>query len=252
MALEAEVKERGKPTDIVAKAPDGAVFVFDDLELWWERSERGMAVIEEIVGLLDRHGQRCLFVANLNAHAWRVLEHFVRLSESALAVVECEPLPAETLKSIISLRHGSTGIDFDLVGTPEEELAPWQQARLFTRYFDYSGGLVAVALRAWLAHIDKVEGNTLRMHWPRRPRAEAIEGLRIDLSALLVQMIVHKQVTMRRLQRITGIPTEDLEADIGALTRMGLVRRDARNVMHVDRFVAHLVADSLRNQGMLA
>lgn len=252
LALESEVKERGKPADIVAKAPDGAVFVFDDLEMWWERSERGMAVIEQIVGLLDTHGQRCLFVANLNAHAWRVLEHFVRLSESALAVVECEPLPAETLKSIISLRHGSTGIDFDLDGTPEEELAPWQQARLFTRYFDYSGGLVAVALRAWLAHIDKVDGNTLAMRWPRRPRAEAIEHLRIDLSALLVQMIVHKQVTVRRLQRITGIPADTLDAEIGALTRMGLVRRDTRNVMHVDRFVAHLVADSLRNKGMLA
>ena len=252
LALEAEVKERGKPADIVAKAPDGAVFVFDDLEMWWERSPEGMAVIQEFVGLLQAHGGRCLFVANLGIHAWRVLQHFVRLSESALAVVECEPLPAETLKSIIALRHGSTGIDFDLAGTSEEELAPWQQARLFTRYFDYSGGLVAVALRAWLAHIDKVDGNTLMMRWPKRPRAEAIEKLRVELCALLVQLVVHKQVTLRRLQRISGLPKDALEEDIGALTRMGLVRRDARDVMHVDRFVAHLVTDGLRNQGMLA
>lgn len=252
LALEGELEERGTPSELIAKAPDGAVFVFDDLELWWERSPNGMAVLEVFAGFIEAHGQRCLFIANLNTHAWRVLEHFMRLSESALAVVECEPLPAETLKSIISLRHGSTGIDFDLAGTPEEELAPWQQARLFTRYFDYSGGLVAVALRAWLAHIDKVDGNTLMMRWPRRPRTEAIEQLRVELSALLVQLVVHKQVTMRRLQRITGLPTAELEADIGALTRMGLVRRDARHVMHVDRFVAHLVTDTLREQGMLA
>ena len=43
-----------------------------------------------------------------------------------------------------------------------------------------------------------------------------------------------------------------LEADLGALTRMSLVRRDERDVLHVDRFVAHLVTDRLRAQGMLA
>ncbi len=252
LALEGEVNERGKPSEIVAKAPDGAVFVFDDLEMWWERSAQGMAVMEEFLAMLEEHGGRCLFIANLNVHAWRVLGRFVRLSESALAVVECEPMPAETLKSIIALRHGSTGISFDLAGTAEEELAPWRQARLFTRYFDYSGGLVAVALRAWLAHIDKVDGNTLLMRWPKRPRADVVEGLRIELSALLVQLVVHKQVTMRRLQRITALSSETLEADIGALTRMGIVRRDSRDIMHVDRFVAHVVTDGLRNQGMLA
>jgi hypothetical protein len=252
LALEAEVKERGKPDEIVAMAPDGAVFVFDDLEMWWERSSQGMAVLEQFIALLDTHGKRCLFVANLNVHAWRMMGRFARLSESALAVVECESLPAETLKSIISLRHGSTGISFVLEGTAEDDLAPWRQARLFTRYFDFSGGLVAVALRAWLAHIDKVDANTLIMRWPKRPRAEMLGQLRVELSAILVQLVVHKQVTLRRLQRITGLPPEELESDIGALTRMGLVRRDSRDVMHVDRFVAHLVTDGLREEGMLA
>jgi len=251
LALEAEVKDRGKPDELLSKVPDGSVFVFDDLELWWERSPRGMVLLEEFIRLLGKHGDRCLFVANLNLHAWRFMSSFTRLSESALAVVECDPLPAETLKSIISLRHGSTGIDFELAGTPEEELAPWRQARLFTRYFDFSGGLVAVALRAWLSHIDKVDGNTLIMRWPTRPRAEMIEQLRVELSALLVQLVVHKQVTMRRLQRIASVAADDLEADISALDRMGLIRRDARDVVHVDRFVAHLVTDSLRSQGML-
>ncbi len=251
VALEAEVKERGEIDQIIAKVPDGSVFVFDDLEMWWERSAEGQAVIEAFVDLLRKHGSRCLFVANLNVHAWRILSRFVRLSESALAVVECDPLPAESLKSIIALRHGSTGISFELSGTPEEELAPWQQARLFTRYFDYSGGLVAVALRAWLSHIDKVDASTLTMRWPKRPESDAVELLRVELNAILVQLVVHKQVTMRRLQRITAVPIKELETDVAALVRMGLVRRDAREVVHVDRFVAHFVTDGLRNGGML-
>ncbi|MCA9649690.1 MAG: amino acid permease [Myxococcales bacterium] len=252
LAFEGELDERGELDALEAKIPDGAVVVLDDLELWWERSEAGMVIIDRFLAMLARHGRRCLFVANLNVHAWRVLGRVARLEEHALAVIECEPLPAEALKSIISLRHGSTGVKLEVDGTPEDELAPWRQARLFTRYFDFSGGLVAVALRAWLANIEKVDGTTLQMRWPRRPRTEALARLRVELRVLLVQLVVHKQVTVKRLQRLSGLPEAELEADLGALTRMSLVRRDERDVLHVDRFVAHLVTDRLRAQGMLA
>ena len=117
---------------------------------------------------------------------------------------------------------------------------------------DVHAGLVAVALRAWLANIEKVDGTTLQMRWPRRPRTEALARLRVELRVLLVQLVVHKQVTVKRLQRLSGLPEAELEADLGALTRMSLVRRDERDVLHVDRFVAHLVTDRLRAQGMLA
>lgn len=252
LALQSERKEHGSIEELMRGVPDGAVVVLDDLEMWWERAEGGLVVVERIMALAREHGRRCLFVANLNVHAWRVLRSFVRLSEHALAVIECEPLSAEALKSIISLRHGSTGMELELAGTAEAELAPWRQARLFTRYFDFSGGLVAVALRAWLLHIEKVEGNTLRMRWPRRPRAEVLKAMRVELQALLVQLVVHKQVGLSRLQRLSGLSPVRLEEDLGALVRMGLVRRDARDVLHVDRFVAHLVTDCLRAQGMLA
>ncbi len=252
LAVQGEVEQRGELQTLLRKVPDNAVLMFDDLEMWWERSADGMAVIDCFGQLLEAHGERLLFVANLNIHAWRVMSQMIRLSEHALVVIECEPLPAETLKSIISLRHGSTGVKFELSGVGEDDLAPWRQARLFTRYFDFSGGLVAVALRAWLAHIDKVDGDTLHIRWPRRPRADALSQLRVELRVLLVQLVVHKQVTLRRLQRLSAVAPEQLAADIGALVRMGLVRRDERDVLHVDRFVAHLVTERLRAQGMLA
>jgi hypothetical protein len=251
-AMEQALNTRGDIDSLLAKAPDGAVFVFDDLELWWERSEDGNALLELFAELVRKHGNRLLFIANLNIHAWRFVQNFVRLSEIALTVVECDPLPAEDLKSIISLRHGSTGLEFTLAGTDETDLAPWRQARLFTKYFDFSGGLIAVALRAWLAHIDKVDGNNLVMRWPDHPRTGVLSELRIELQMLLLQLVLHKQVTMRRLARIVERTPEALEGDLGPLVRMGLVRRDNQNVMHVDRFVAHFVTSRLRTQGMLA
>lgn len=252
LALQGELSERGSIEDLFAALPDGAVVFLDDLEMWWERSENGAAVLRRLISALRTHGDRCLFIANLNVHAWRVINLSERLEEHALAVIEAEPMPAESLKSIISLRHGSTGATYQLEGEPEDEIAPWRLARLFTRYFDVSGGLVSVALRAWLAHIDKIDDNTLHVRWPKRPKTDALGQLRIDLRAVLVQLVVHKQVTLRRLRRLTALDPAKLEADLSVLVRMGLVHRDKRNVLHVDRFVAHLVTARLRTSGMLA
>jgi hypothetical protein len=193
-----------------------------------------------------------LFVANLNVHAWRFIQHFVRLSEVALAVVECEPLPAQTLEAIISARHASTGLRFTLAGIDETSLAQWRLARLFTRYFDWSGGLVAVALRAWLANIEKVDGNVISMKWPVMPRTTVLSELRVELRMILLQMVLHKQVTVTRLARILGRPADVLERDLAPLVSMGLVHRDAHTVMHVERFVAHFVTSRLQAGGMLA
>ena len=79
-----------------------------------------------------------------------------------------------------------------------------------------------------------------------------LDGLRIEMSALLLQLVLHKQVTLRRLCRITGQAEDALEADLGPLVRMGLVRRDSRDILHVDRYAAHWVTDRLRAQGMVA
>src|SRR5690606_20610800 len=129
---------------------------------------------------------------------------------------------------------------------------PWRQARLFSRYFDFSGGLVAVTLRAWLSNIEKIDGSTLLIRPPALPEVTALGQLRVELQALLVQLVVHKQVNRRRLGRITRLPEDVLEGELGALTRMGIVRRDAKNVIHVDRFVAHFVTAGLRQGGLLA
>ena len=74
----------------------------------------------------------------------------------------------------------------------------------------------------------------------------------VPIRAMNRQRVVHKQVTVRRLLRFTGLPKATLEEDLGALVRMGLVHRDQRDVLHIDRFVAHLVTERLRTQGMLA
>jgi hypothetical protein len=248
--FENEVKVRGKWNRVLGSIPDGSVVMLDDFELWWERHAGGLAVIEQVLELLEQYGGRILFLINLNRHAYRFLNRFVRLGERALTRVECEPVSAEDLKSIITVRHASTGFRYRLGRTEEEDLAPWRQARLFTRYFDYSGGMVGPALRGWLASIERIDGQTLVMRPPSELDGSVVDDLRVELLALLVQLVIHKQVTMERLARLTGLGARVAD-DIDRLVRMGLVRRDDKQVMHCDRYVSHIISDRLRGMGLL-
>ena len=66
VALESEFGAQGSANSLFSILPEGSVVVFHDLELWWERSEDGHAVLEEIVRLIESHGSRCFFILGIN------------------------------------------------------------------------------------------------------------------------------------------------------------------------------------------
>jgi amino acid transporter len=237
--------------DIFSAVPTGSVIMIHDLELWWERSLGGARVLEQLIEAVERWGDRLMFILELNVHAYRFISRTLAISDQALAVVECQPFDAEQLKDIIEVRHRSTGLSFVIDEREEDELPAWNRARLFTRYFDYTGGYVGVALQSWITHIDRVEGERLQMRAPKTPDHEQLDGLRIEWVAVLLQFVLHKRLTRPRLSRITGLDELLLERNLDALTRMGLLVEDKQGVIEINRYVQHLVVASLRERGYL-
>ena len=124
-------------------------------------------------------------------------------------------------------------------------------ARLFTRYFDYTGGYVGVALQSWITHIDRVEGETLLMRAPKSPNLELFDELRLGFVALLLQFVLHKRLTRARLARITSLEPAELEHDLDALLRMGVLGEDKQGVIEINRYVQHMLVSSFRDRGYL-
>ena len=60
-----------------------------------------------------------------------------------------------------------------------------------------------------------------------------------------------KWVTMERLERLTGISTDELRHSLDTLVRMGLVRRMKQDVVEINRFVQHLLVSHLTERGLL-
>jgi len=251
-ALRAATGQRGAPIDVLASIPDKSVVVVEDLELWWDRTEDGLAVVDCLLECVAAHGDRVLFVIEVGSLPFDVIDRMRPLSDHALAVVECGPLPAESLKEIVMLRHGSTGVRFSLEGRPEANLGEWRIAQLFSQYFGATRGLVGTVLASWIANVEDVDEGTIQICAPKRAGWEVLDGLRPEWVAILVQLLLHKRLTRSRLQRISGMDAEELDGPLDVLTRMGLVIQSRHGVLRLDRFTRHAVIERLRARRVIA
>jgi amino acid transporter len=241
----------GSTNEVLRRLPERTVVHLRSLERWWERRTGGFEVLEHITDLIDRHGQRCFFVMDMNVHAYRFASQYSPIADSVLSVVETGPMSAADLESIITLRHQSTGLYYTMDSKHEDDLAEWKTARLFEKHFEASGGRVGAALQSWINSVRRVRNDELRMAWPRVASTEPLHTLSTDTCTLLVQLTLHQCADRQRLQRVTGLPEIELKRQLSALRRMGLLQTRHDGAYETNRYVDHLITAHLRDQGML-
>ncbi len=238
--------------ELLEGLPRQAVVVLDDLELWWDRRPEGLAVIDELLTWIARHGREVLFLISINRHAFRLLCQLRPLAEQALSVIECGPMPARELGILLTLRHGSTGMKLELQGKQEDQLSSLQLARLFSRHFSYANGSVGCALRSWITHVEKVRDGVLSVRVPETPKPDALRDLPDAWHALLLQLSLHRRLSLARLRDITRLPEAELERDMEALVRTGLVTRSRQGLFEIDPFVHTYLLSHLEQQELLS
>jgi len=250
-ALQVDLKRRGSIEDLVGSLDPGSVVVMVDAQLWWERSAEGTAVLERISDLVERFGDRVLFVIEMASPTLRFLQQYSAFGLGSLDTIECGPVDARTLKEIVLQRHASTGLRFSLDGRRDDELSDLAVAQLFTRHFDHTGGNIAAALQSWLAHIEHVEAEQLAIVSPGPFDDDALDVLDGELVAILLQLVLHKGMSVEGLERVSGQPRADLQRHLASLRRAGLVQLERRNVVRLQPRTQHLVLRSALRRGLL-
>ncbi len=226
----------GNLSQVFSALPRDSVVILDDLELWWERSDRGFAVIDAIVELINDFGDKCFFVANANLHSFQLINRIRKIENHFLVVIECQPFDAEALKDAVMLRHRSTGLKIELNGLAEDELSELRLARLFNAYFDYSAGNVGAALQSWITHIENFSQGRLALRLPEPPDAAPLENLESSWMALLAQLLLHKRLTPSRLARVMD-SGQEWQAPLAALKRAGLVLEGNNGTLEIDPYL---------------
>ena len=143
-------------------------------------------------------------------------------------------------------RHSSTGLGLQLAG--RESLGSLTRARLFDAHFDYARGNVGYALRSWVTHIDACSEHRLTIRMPAPLDWDAIDDLRPEHVALLIELVLHKAATAEKLQRLTDRPARSVADGIADLASIGLVVQNRRKIVQLNPFVYVPVIDWLERR----
>lgn len=242
-AIETSLARRGTPRALFSRLPERSVIVFDDLDLWWERRRDGLEALDAIFELIEEYGDRVGFVLGASAAATRVIGGLRPLPRIVSRQLECHPLPAKLLEKVIMARHGSTGIGLELAR--HESFGTWTRARLFDAHFAYANGNVGYVLRSWITHIDKFADDKLTIRMPRPLDWDAIDDLRSEHIALLIELVLHKAASAAKLERLTGRSAEAIADGLADLTAIGLVVQNRRRIAQLNPYVHVPVLDWL-------
>lgn len=232
-ALKVATQETGTVHQILNKVPDGSVLVINDIELFWENTEKGHEIINLLRQLMDDYSDKVFFVINCNPHAYKVLNDSVQFGAQFLEIINFSPFDATELKDLILRRHMSSGLNLGYV-KQEKALSDVQLAQLFNYYFDYSEGNPGTALSGWFNHVCKVTNERLVLEKPVYPDVASLKEINDVWKSILVQFVLHKRLTVKRLTKVTDLETSDAKSHVLALKRAGVLIEKSSGVLHID------------------
>ncbi len=249
-SLSKALQKRGTAQQMLSRLPEKSVLIINDLELFWERSDQGMEVIELIGDLIDQFGDKILFVANLNAYAYRLINEAAKLEDHFIEIINMMPFDAEELSELVLKRHKSSGLKVNGI-EKEEQLSELQIAALFHSYFKYSHGSPGVTLNGWLSNIEKANKEYISVKKPIYPSLEVFDKLDDDWTMLIIQFILHKRLSASKIVRITGWSSAQTEEKILALRRAGLIVEKTGGIYNLDPVMYPFILDAFKEREVL-
>lgn len=240
----------GDTSQILSQLPEGSVVIVNDLELFWEKGEHGLAVVQHLEQLIDDYGQKVLFVINMNPHAYKLVNQSTGFGDRFIEIINFVPFDAEELKDLVMKRHRSSGLSirYEAGG---DHLSELQLAQLFNGYFNYSEGSPGTALNCWLTNIRKATGKDLIIQKPVNPSLAVFKELTEEWSVALTQFVLHKRLSAEKLGRITGWEVPQAERMIRAMLRSGVILEKASGIHHIDPYVQPFLVKALRENEVL-
>jgi len=251
-------RELGKATgipreksEIYNTLPFGSVIVIHDMELWWERSPKGLDMIKEIIRDVDHYSHAYLFVINMNIFAYELVNNILDLQDHLIGVIQCQPFDSENLKTLIMKRHESSGLSFVLENRAEESMSQLKMAKLFSRYFDFTKGNPGVTLNTWLSNIVQYKNEQLFIKYPHSPDTEMLESIDDEAVVMLQQIALHKRMNISKLERVFSREESEINETLRPLRLNGLVGEKSEGVYVINPFVEPLVVKMLKQKELL-
>ena len=200
--LEKQIRSFSQSDNIFKDAPKGTVFLFDDLELWWDRSRPDGKLIRFIINIVNKYKSRYSFILNCNSYAFNIMERQGLLEFLTASRIHLSHFNQPALEALLLERHESGGLRLNIVGGDHDQISRKNKQKLMSRFLQSSRGIVGIALHQWISNICGYENELVEIDFPKEhsfPQQEDKEWL-----IILSQFLIHKHLDAARLQTLFG------------------------------------------------
>lgn len=237
----------GDATSIFNKLPKDAFIIIDNLELWWERNEKGNAVIEYISNLISNFGSKFIFLLTVNSESYSTINQIVNIDQYFVNTIELKPFNSALLQKIIMFRHSSSGFDLKILDKPDHNVNNSDLAKLFSKHFSISEGNIGTALLSWISNIVEVKDKVITVKMPKVPDFSIFEDFSPEIELYLTQFILHKRLDSDKLQRVTLDSKIEVVEKIAYLKRAGIIFEIAGGIYELDKYLYIHIKNKLFN-----
>jgi hypothetical protein len=211
----------GQGKSVLKSSELGTIFLFEDIELWWNRSETKSMTIRHIVDLVNNVNFKGRIILTCNPFAFKLMERQGLLSDLTLPRITMLPMSKASLKNILLEKHTAGGLILKVNGRTEDEYSNKKLLKILDRCHENSSGLIGVALHQWINSIDNIHDEIISISFPSMPPFPQIEEK--EWLILIGQFIIHKHLDANRVQKLF----------------------DFRDKKKADRMIRQLVADGV-------
>jgi amino acid transporter/phosphate uptake regulator len=238
----------GDAENIFHNLPKKSIFLFEDIELWWERRVGAEDVINEIKKLINKYGNDYLFLITSNSASYKVLNQTIGLSDVFIGKIEMQEFDSEEIKEMIMYRHQTSALPFTLNGKAEKQFKEWHFASLFNQYYRFTKGNPGFALNTWVNNIENFEDETLQIRRPLSRHWKEFKYFNSQTQLILIAFILHSSMTKSKLARILKIKEEEANSHLVRLKRSGILKEVEKGVFKVSKMIYHLIYKNLSDQ----
>ncbi len=221
---------------ILKQVKKKSTIYFEDLELWWTRSESGTRYLQEIINLMRQFGGTHLFVLDCNIFFYEHIRQYLAIDERLLATIITSSLPISEIKNVIMNRHKSGGMKFIWHDKEENKLGAREKNELFRKITIQTEGSIGMALHMWIGNISKIEKNDIYFSNFENYSLPSIKNP--EWENMLTQVLMHKKITAKRLKEVYQSENElDIETTLQSLIRAGLLVKTTTNCLSVSPYI---------------
>jgi len=227
-ALQTAVGLDGTPENIFKQIPKNAVFIFDDLELWWTHSVGGEHLVNTILKWTELFASRHLFIFTVNSFAYRFLKLLTPIEQLLLSTIYLPPMKVETIRESILLRHKATNLHFIYKNKEDSHLSVTRMADLMLRIYRISYGNIGISLALWAQSIQMIDDTHFELSFPELPAELPFHKLSQQEQTILYQLVIHNRLAQQRLLNLfPGKEREQVMKSVRHLYHIGLLKHIA-------------------------